>query len=218
MKYSTDYHDYVFKNGKFIGKFDQMYKNSVDIPWHQDKTVSSLAADIDIAILRQFQYESICEIGCGLGYFAQRLFSELRNNQNKHPQVTSIDISQTAIRKAKRLFPRILFVKGDLLKDKSLGIGLFDLIVAKEILWYVCHKMPKFLKNIFSLIKENGLIYISQSFPEVKNWVGKDIINSPDCIKKIFTEYATPIYYCIERDLKHKNRPLVHFLGMKKIR
>ncbi len=34
---STDYHDYVIKNGKLIGEFEQMYKNSAGIPWHQDE-------------------------------------------------------------------------------------------------------------------------------------------------------------------------------------
>jgi len=34
---SDDYHDYVIKNGKLIGEFDQMYLKSKNIPWHQDK-------------------------------------------------------------------------------------------------------------------------------------------------------------------------------------
>jgi|TARA_B100000315_G_scaffold178802_1_gene167474 hypothetical protein len=34
---SDDYHDYVIKDGRLIGEFEQMYKNSRDIPWHQDR-------------------------------------------------------------------------------------------------------------------------------------------------------------------------------------
>jgi hypothetical protein len=37
MEKSRDYHDYVFKNGKFIGKFDEMYQYSENIPWNQDQ-------------------------------------------------------------------------------------------------------------------------------------------------------------------------------------
>ena len=33
---SDDYRDYVIKDGRLIGEFEQMYKNSRDIPWHQD--------------------------------------------------------------------------------------------------------------------------------------------------------------------------------------
>ena len=31
MSSSTDYHDYVFKNGEFIGKFEEMYQNVEEI-------------------------------------------------------------------------------------------------------------------------------------------------------------------------------------------
>lgn len=80
MSHSTDYHDYVFKDGKLVGKFDEMYKYSREIPWHQDKNAYSVFSNIDIAILKQYKYESICEIGCGLGYFTNRLHKELSNN------------------------------------------------------------------------------------------------------------------------------------------
>lgn len=80
MKKQIDYHDYVFKDGKLVGKFDEMYKYSAEIPWHQDKTVYSVFSEIDIAILKQYKYESICEIGCGLGYFSNRLYSEISSN------------------------------------------------------------------------------------------------------------------------------------------
>ena len=33
---STDYHDYVIKDGRFIGAFEEMYRNCPD-PWHQDE-------------------------------------------------------------------------------------------------------------------------------------------------------------------------------------
>ena len=77
MKFSRDYHDYVFKNGKLVGKFDEMYKNSSEIPWHQDETAYRVFSEIDIAILKQYEYESVCEIGCGFGYFTNRLHEEL---------------------------------------------------------------------------------------------------------------------------------------------
>ncbi len=34
---SDDYHDYVIKDGKYIGLYEDMYKYSKEIPWHQDK-------------------------------------------------------------------------------------------------------------------------------------------------------------------------------------
>ena len=40
MSKSKDYHDYVIKNGSFVGKFEEMYQNSSNIPWHQDDTAN----------------------------------------------------------------------------------------------------------------------------------------------------------------------------------
>jgi hypothetical protein len=45
---SKKYHDYVFKNGKLIGAFDDMYKNSDEIPWHQDETIKDIFSELDI--------------------------------------------------------------------------------------------------------------------------------------------------------------------------
>lgn len=41
---SKDYHDYMIKDGKFIGKFEERYQNCED-PWNQD-TVQPFSDDI----------------------------------------------------------------------------------------------------------------------------------------------------------------------------
>ena len=178
MSNSSDYHDYVFKDGKRIGKFDEMYKYSAEIPWHQDKTAYSVFSDIDISILKQFKYESICEVGCGLGYFSNRLYKELSSNAGL-PKVTGIEISKTAVEKASEQFPDIRFIVGDLTKEILLPDEKYDLVVIKEVFWYVCHSLKQFLKNIREMIKENGFLFVSQSFPGTEKWVGDDLIVLP---------------------------------------
>lgn len=215
MKCSKDYHDYVFKDGRLIGKFDEMYKYSSETPWHQDKTACSVFSDIDIAILKQHKYASICEIGCGLGYFSSRLYKEVNSEGEGRPKVTGIDISDVAVEKAKKLFPEICFIAGDLLKEKHLTKETFDLVVVKETLWYVCHELKNFMENVLSMTKKNGFLYVSQSFPESDNYVGKDVLDSPERLKKLLSHYAAPLHYCVEYDWNYKGRPLVHFLGRK---
>ena len=39
--------DYVIKNGKFIGQFEQMYRESSEIPWHQDETSHAVFSNMD---------------------------------------------------------------------------------------------------------------------------------------------------------------------------
>jgi SAM-dependent methyltransferase len=145
--YSDDYHDYVFKNGELLGNFEGMYRHSAEVPWHQDRTAYLVFLDIDLAILRQYHYKSICEVGCGLGFFTDRLWRELRGPEEE-VRVTGIDISPTAIDKAKIMFPHLHFAVGDLTGELPLLEERFDLVVIKEIMWYVCHKLPVFLHNI----------------------------------------------------------------------
>ncbi len=214
MTSSTDYHEFVFKDGKFLGKFEEMYKHSSEIPWHQDQTAFWVHSEIDIAILKQFKYETICEIGCGLGYFSDRLHKEMTSKRGRHPEVTGIDISRTAIEKAALSFPEIKFVQGDLLKEDPLPGKQFDLVVVKEVIWYICQHVPVFFKSVISKLNDNGFLYVSQSFPESDHWVGKEIIASHEALKQILCNYARPVHYCVEWDWNFNGRPLVHFLGI----
>lgn len=213
MRHSVDYHDYVFKNGKKVYRFNDMYKYSKTIPWHQDKTVYAVFSDIDIAILQQFKYRTICEIGCGLGYFSGRLYRELESPGKKIPQVTGIDISAEAVNKAKKSFPNLNFVAADILNGTNLKNEYFDLVIAKELLWYVFSELNPFLRNAGQLVKNNGFFYFSQSFPESKKWLGQDVVDSPKKLIRILSKLFRPIHYCIENDFNYNGRPLVHFLG-----
>lgn len=215
MKPSTDYRDYVFKNGKFVGMFEEMYRNVEDVPWHQDKTAYWVFSDIDIAILRQFQYEKICEIGCGLGFFTNRLYRELRSPGGGHPDITGLELSKTAVNEASKLFQELRFVSHDILNDDAF-FDRFDLIVMKELLWYVCHKIDDYFEKAMLMVKNGGYFYVSQSFPESDTWVGQDVVGEPEDLKKILLRYLDPIHYCIEWDWRFGGRPLVHFLGQKR--
>lgn len=143
--------------------------------------------------------------------------------------MTGIDISQTAIVKASNQFPEIRFIVGDLLKDNPFTSNFtsnepstmsyepfkkqFDLVVVKEVLWYVCHNLTRFMQNVMQLVKAKGFLYVSQSFPEADTWVGKEVIDSPERLKEILSEYTQLVHYCIEYDWNFNGRPLVHFLG-----
>lgn len=85
--FSDDYHDYVIKDGKFIGKFEEMYKYSKDVPWHQDRIAYAFQSDIDIGLLwhivREYEPMKIAEIGCGLGYFTTRFYDEVISIKRK---------------------------------------------------------------------------------------------------------------------------------------
>jgi SAM-dependent methyltransferase len=101
-----DYHDYVFENGELVGDFEGMYANSSAIPWHQDLEAESWIGDIAVNMLKPFApYNKGLEVGCGLGYFANRIA----------PFCNSFfagDVSPTAISKASEIFDHISFCTG----------------------------------------------------------------------------------------------------------
>jgi SAM-dependent methyltransferase len=94
-----DYHDYVIRDGKFIGKFDEMYKECKN-PWNQldEKNIYSFSRTNSIKILKDLGIKSVVEFGCGLGGFTNRIYNELQI------RVTGVDVSQEAIKKARSLY------------------------------------------------------------------------------------------------------------------
>ena len=64
------YQDYVIKDGHFVGKFEEMYRDCDD-PWHQsdyEYIHGSISRNATIGIIKKFGLSSLCEFGCGLGH------------------------------------------------------------------------------------------------------------------------------------------------------
>ncbi|MFN6038427.1 MAG: nodulation protein S NodS, partial [Bacteroidota bacterium] len=120
------YHDYVIKDGKFIGKFDEMYNEFSD-PWTQSAQPNKYSRMAGIIHVKNFNIKSILECGCGLGFYADWIKKET----NITPK--SIDISAVAIEKAKKLFPNLDFeianISTDLHKFKN-----YEAILLSEII------------------------------------------------------------------------------------
>jgi len=213
-KPSSDYHDYVFKDGRLVGDFDGMYRHSADVPWHQDVNSFDLISDIDIAILKRGRFASICDIGCGLGYFTERMRTELLSPAGGPPQVLGVDVSPTAVEAAAREFPRCRFVVGDMLADSWPPVDdTFDLIVMRGVIWYVVHELDRALDRFAKLAAKGGKILVTLSFPPSDTWVGQDIIGSAGDLKDQLSSVMDIEYWCEERDRKHGNVPLCHAFG-----
>jgi SAM-dependent methyltransferase len=210
---SSDYHDYGFKDGKLIGDFEGMYRHSAETPWHQDKTAFSVRADIALAMLKQYQYERILDIGCGLGYFTERMRRELSAPDRENPELTGYDISKTAVEKARGLFPCIRFEAKDILSDASGAETGFDLVVVRDIIWYVCHSMDRFITTILGLSSPGGLIYIGQSFPAGDTWVGMEVFACPEEVAELVGRFAGIVHTCRERDHRFAGGDYIHILA-----
>jgi SAM-dependent methyltransferase len=137
------YHDYVIKDGQFIGNFESMY-NECDDPWMQSSQPNKYARIAGILHLKKFKIQSILECGCGLGYYADWIYKETGIIAK------SVDVSETSILKAKELFPHLDFSVSDITKELNIYKEL-DCIMFSEIVWYI---LPD-LNALFDVMKNN---------------------------------------------------------------
>ena len=110
---SIDYHDYVIKDVQLIGEFDQMYRNSQAVPWHQDKQEDKLDIRLTLELLKEYSpFDYICDLGCGLGYFLDQMKRILGLETTR---LVGYDISPACCKKGKSLFSKMDFHELDLM-------------------------------------------------------------------------------------------------------
>jgi len=140
-KVEKSYHDYVIKDGEFIGKFDDMYLD-VNDPWMQSSQPNKYSRMAGILHLKNNNIKSVLECGCGLGYYADWIFKET----GIVPK--SVDISVAAIEKAKILFPKLDFEVSDITKELE-KFKNYECVMLSEIIWYI---LPS-LNDVFEMLK-----------------------------------------------------------------
>ena len=61
------YQDYVIRDGKFIGKFEEMYQDCDDTWYQSSMTETSYSRCNTINTIQRYKLSNVLEIGCGLG-------------------------------------------------------------------------------------------------------------------------------------------------------
>jgi SAM-dependent methyltransferase len=183
---STDYHDYVIKDGKLIAQFEEMYKNSSDIPWRQNQQENW----IDVRLTKELlaDEKNICRIidyGCGLGHYLDILV-------RSHCSIgVGYDISETAILTARNNFPEYSFKTADLMRPNSFNLKSIiqkSIHVLRGTLWYVFPKFSIVIENIRNQMSEGDILLVVQNFPPLSsNFVGKDVIPDPKTLIELIS-------------------------------
>jgi len=137
------YHDYVIKDGQFIGGFEDMYK-ACDDPWMQSSQPNKYSRMAGILHLKNFNIQNVLECGCGLGYYADWIHKETGITPK------SVDISDTSIARARELFPHLDFTVADITRELT-KFKVVDCIMFSEIIWYI---LPS-LKSMFDTMKND---------------------------------------------------------------
>lgn len=152
------YQDYVIKDGQLVGEFEQMYRDYED-PWEQttrEEWVSEKAVALNV--IRRLRAHKVIELGCGLGYFTKRI-------ADLGVDVLGVDVSETAIRKARARCQDVNFVVGDILDFAIYREYRPDVIVMAEMTWYVLEKLDAFLKFLRQEFPDTYLIHLLTTYP-----------------------------------------------------
>lgn len=175
---SKDYHDYVIKDGKFIGRFEEMYQN-IDDPWrHGDAT--GISYDLVLYLLKRYKVcvngGKILDIGCGKGAFTARLKKRLPK-----AKILAVDIAPTAIRKAKEKYGKlgIDFQVMDIQREYKKFSERFNLIIMLDIMWYILPNFEKIVNYLKKNLGKGGYLLISQTFYQPgEQKYGNEIVSS----------------------------------------
>lgn len=173
------YHKYIFNKKGFVGEFDKAYKDSIknkyDI-WEQE-IPNTLPDLIAYSILNKVQWVDILDIGCGIGVFSDKVNAI---------SVYGIDISQTAIKVAKKRYPTNYYEVGNINNlNNSFLKRYHDLVIMKETLSYC-----KEWKNILKFFKGKSLaIFISLYLPKDNKGFIKDFATLKKAAKEDYNIY-----------------------------
>lgn len=187
---STDYHDFVIKDGTLIGDFEQMYRR-IDDPWGTVRHAQSLKNDLVVALVRHVASQSpvtrVLHAGCALGALTARV----RDALGAGVEITGCDISVTAVEKAAARHRDIRFLVQDLAQVEALPLapGSLDLIVMAETMWYVLPFLGRLLRGFRMLLRPGGHLVMQQFFPQPgEQTYGREIVAAPDDLLRFITE------------------------------
>ena len=182
------YQDLVIKDGKFVGKFEEMYQKFSD-PWNLlKKNKLDEGGNLNYKIiydyckkLKQKKKLTTLEIGCGFPQISNEL---LKNGFT----VYGTDISETVIRKSKKKYPKL---KNNLFVSNFLNFSLYeklnpDIIILSDITWYILPELKKFIKWYKGLKKEVYLIHSLAVYGKDKQKYGKEYFYDLSSIKSFF--------------------------------
>jgi len=165
------YQDYVIKDGRLVGEFEQMYRDFND-PWEQStRELGAHEKVVGLEILKSNQLNRIIELGCGLGDYTSRI-AEISEN------VLGIDVSETAVNKACSKYDHIKFSQGDILDFDLYRQFKPDCIVLAEISWYVLEKLPAFFKFLKEEMSGVSILHLLMTYAEGEQKYGKEYFSN----------------------------------------
>ena len=179
----NDYREYVIKDGIFIGRFEEMYRDCDD-PWEQTRDVmNNYQKMATVASMYRFGFKRVLEIGCGLGHFTHFLETALPDCH-----FIGMDISETAINKARLSFPNTEYVVGNIANPDIIDryVGGCDAMLFTEIMWYILDDLDDIIKHLKSEYRGKHILINQTFYPSGQQEYGKEFFTTPEEMVKYF--------------------------------
>lgn len=163
----------------------QIYQGLEDIykkpdPWHLENPEIRKSFGYLLELIKLVPHKSILEVGCAQGHFTEML-TPLSSD------ITAIDISETAIKDARKRVPGVTFAVSSLEDFKS--SKKYDVIICSEILYYILDR-----KKALQKLEELGEYLVTSDF----------IADFPKfCLGSVKVELALQKYPLIKRTVEH---------------
>lgn len=203
---SDEKEEYIFQKNedgslKFVGDFEGYYKNEND-PWEQTGNSARMGAYYDysrdnlIHMLRGVVTKNckLLEIGCGLGHVAEQIKRQLHINS-----VFGMDISDTAIVKAREINPELEFYVGDITSAgfHEIHTEKYDVLIMNQLLWYILDDLDQVFDNLYHSLKKNGSLVFVNAFMFNQKY-GLEKINGFDGLVKYVSNTKEECFSIVE--------------------
>lgn len=182
MKHDN-YTDYVIRDGRFVGEFEEMYRDFAD-PWHQTtrerfSSEKAVALNLLARLEQDHGVRRVVELGSGLGHFTARM-------AGLGLDVTGIDVSETAVAKARAAHPGLTFTTARFNQFDVVRQLAPDVIVMAEITWYVLDDLRAFLTFIRENLPDCLVLHLLMTYPPGTQQYGREFFTDLDGILRFF--------------------------------
>lgn len=223
--------EFVFKKScegelEFLGDFEGLYRSETD-PWGQSgggdnqpmnefykrsrgilcDRISALHSSID----SPDQKLGICEVGAGTGFLTNMLKQALPS-----AYTCGVDISETAVAKAKHQFPDIEFYCHNIL---ATGLGSkYDILILSNILWYVIHDLVSLTANVVDSLnmnnRESYLVVQNALFKNGQSY-GADVVSTIGSMTDLFINHLSDKVEILAANSElHRSSDMHHDFGL----
>lgn len=200
--------DHVFRRGQdgslaFVGDFEGLYRDIED-PWAQsvaDDRMGAyyLAARERLISIIQAEQEpgSVIELGCGLGQVCAMV-----NDAGVARRVVGLDISETAIEKARERYPHLEFHAADARRGWPSAVGGdFNVGLMNQMLWYVLDDLSDVLTRLVEAVRPGGRVIVAQAFFRGTQEYGTNVVDGFLGLVRFVAKHPPAGAYLVHADL-----------------